>query len=235
MALATKIRGSGRNDGRELQVDPAHLALRASIRPIDPGVGGSYSIALTSGLMAAGLAAASPIFSWRWAPAAPGSVCLIRKVRLTADTDATAFAQGSTIFTLTRAQQFTAMDTGGAVLSLKGKDQARSTRFPASTQQIAATATGVIAIATTATLVAGTRTLDTNPMHALVGGAGASPAIALVPPPGFLIDPTEAARMPLELGLNEGFVIAATVPATGTWKFAVEVDWDEIDLATWTS
>jgi hypothetical protein len=33
---------------------------------------------------------------------------------------------------------------------------------------------------------------------------------------------------PLVLAQNEGFVIQATVPATGVWFFAVKVDWVEI-------
>jgi hypothetical protein len=30
---------------------------------------------------------------------------------------------------------------------------------------------------------------------------------------------------------NEGFVIRATVPATGTWTFEVQVEWAEVDPA----
>jgi hypothetical protein len=33
---------------------------------------------------------------------------------------------------------------------------------------------------------------------------------------------------PLVLAQNEGFVIQATVPATGVWFFAVKADWVEI-------
>jgi len=29
---------------------------------------------------------------------------------------------------------------------------------------------------------------------------------------------------------NEGFVIQASVPATGVWQFAVMAEWDEITL-----
>lgn len=226
-----KIFGFGIFENVQTQVDKTHAALRASIRPIEKGIGGSYSIALASGVMAAALAAGSPIVAFRWSAANLNA--LVRKVRLTANTDATAFAQGSTIFDLIRATKLPAQYTGGAVVTLSGKDQARSTRMPASQQQISNTATGNIAIASTATLVAGTPapTLDSNPMGILVGGAGANPAIQLVPPPGYLIDPTELAREPLELQAGEGFVIRATVPATGTWKFGIEIDVDEIDPA----
>lgn len=227
---AVRISGVGVNSQVEMQVDPTHRAARVSLRPMEIGLYGSYSLALPSGVMAAGLAAASPIYAFKWSTA--GLICRVTKVRLTANTDGTAFAQGSTIFDLIRAQALPAQYTGGATLTLTGKSQGRASRFGASSQQISNTATGNVAIASTATLTAGTPapTLDGNAQQILVGGAGANPAIALVPGPGLLIDPTEAARQGLELMNGEGFVIRATVPATGTWKFGVEVEWDEIDL-----
>ena len=229
-ATDVNIKGVGTYDGVEAQVDPSHRALRVSLRPSEVGVLGSYSQAFASGIMAAGLAAGAPIFAMRWSSAT--AIALVRRVRLTADTDATAFAQGSTLFDLIKATGFTVQDTGGAAISLAGKSGARSSRYPASQIQIAASATGNFAVANTATLTAGTRTLDSNPLGTIVGGAGANPAISLLgTTPGYLIDPTEAARQPLELWNNEGFVIRATVPATGTWKFGVEVDWDEVDPA----
>lgn len=224
-----KIFGFGIYENVQAQVDKTHAAMRVSLRPPEKGVFGGYSIALVSGVMAAGLAAAAPVYAFRWSSAAANA--LIRRVRLTAGTDGTAFAQGSTIFDLIRATSFTVQDSGGAVISLAGKSQARSTRFGASQIQIAASATGNIAIANTATLTAGTRTLDSNAMAALVGSAGAVPANFPLSSNGLLIDPAETARDPLELLNSEGFVIRATVPATGTWKFAVEVDWDEVDPA----
>jgi hypothetical protein len=224
-----KLFGFGIFDHIQAQVDPTHNALRVSLRPAEKGVNGAYKIALVSGIMAAGLAAGSPIVACRWS--ARNVNALIRYVRLTAGTDGTAFAQGSTIFDMIRATGFTVQDTGGAVISLAGKSQALSTRFGPSQVQIAASATGDIAIANTATLVAGTRTLDSNAMAALVGSVGAVPANFPVMPPGPLWQPSEAGLEPLELTLNEGFIIRATVPITGTWKFAFEMAYDEIDPA----
>jgi hypothetical protein len=224
-----RLAGTGIYEATEAQVDPTHRALRTSLRPGEVGVLGSYQQAFTSGLMAAGLAAGSPIFAYQWS--AQGSIALIRRVRLTAATDATAFAQGSVIFDLIRATGYTVADTAGASISLAGKSGAKSTRFQASQIQLAAVTTGNIVVAGTATLTAGTRTLDSNPMAVLVGSVGAVPATIAIPQNGYLIDPTEAARQPLELWKNEGFVVRATVPITGTWKFGIEVDWDEIDPA----
>lgn len=222
-----KIFGFGIFENVQAQVDKTHAALRTSLRPAEPGVLGSYTLALPSGVMAAALAAASPIFAYQWLNKNVNT--LIRRVRLIATTDGTAFAQGSAIFDLIRASAFTAQYTGGQTLNLLGKSNARATRFAPSQQSINNSAVGAIAVANTATLVAGTPapTLDNNALGILLGSVGASPAVQLAS--GYLIDPTETARTPFELTLNEGFVIRATVPATGTWKFGVEIDWDEID------
>jgi hypothetical protein len=226
-----QLKGHGVADNALLQIDPTNGADRSSLRPPEKGVGGAYQIALASGIVAAGLAAGSVIFAFRWTVSALNA--LIRRVRITAGTDATAFAQGSTIFDMVKVSSFPAQYTGGATITLKGKDQILSSRFAASQQQIDGVAVGNIAIANTAALAAGSPApvLDTNAMGILVGSVGAVPANYPVPPPGLLFDPTEAAREPLELFLREGFVIRATVPATGTWKFGIEVGYDEIDPA----
>lgn len=222
-----RIFGFGQSENVIAQVDKTHAAIRTSLRPAEPGVLGSYTLALPSGVMAAALAAGSPIFAWQWLNKNVNT--LIRRLRLIATTDGTAFAQGSAIFDLIRASALPAQYTGGATLSLLAKSNARATRFQPSQQQIANSAVGAIAIATTATLVAGAPapTLDNNAMGILLGSVGANPALTLAS--GYLVDPIEAARTPFELALNEGFVIRATVPITGTWKFGVEIDWDEID------
>lgn len=223
-------RGYGVYENINQQIDPMHHAARVSVRPSDPGVYGEYSFAVNSGVMAAGLAANSPVFAFRWA--SNSIMALIKSVRFTAATDVTAFAQGAVIIDLIRATGFTVQDTGGASISLAGKSQALSqSRMAASQIQIAASATGQIAIAGTATLTAGTRVLDNNAMGILVSSVGAVPANFVSMQPGVLLDRLDPRKHPLELALNEGFVIRATVPATGTWRFGVEMDWDEVDPA----
>jgi hypothetical protein len=37
---------------------------------------------------------------------------------------------------------------------------------------------------------------------------------------------------PVMFEQNEGFVIRCTVPATGTWVFAVNVEWSEVLVTT---
>jgi hypothetical protein len=222
--------GYGINDNVQQQIDRTHAASRTSVRPPEKGAFGAYSIALVSGVMAAGLAAGSPIYAFRWTSNSVSA--LVRRVRLLAGTDATAFAQGATIFDLIRATNFAVQDTSGATVTIAGKSGAKTQRYPASQIQIAASATGNIAIANTATLTAGTRTLDSNPLGIIVGSVGAVPANFPVPNgAGYLWEQANPAQEPLELGQNEGFVIRATVPATGTWRFGVEVDYDEVDPA----
>lgn len=225
--MDVKIAGIGQFDNINAQVDPMHRALRMNIRPPDAGFLGSYSQSFASGVMAAGLAAGSPVFSFRWS--FTPFIVIIRKVRITAGTDSTAFAQGSVILDLIRATSFTVQDTGGATISLVGKSGVRATRMAASQIQIAASAIGNIAIAGTATLTAGTRTLDSNPLGVLVSSVGAVPANGVILPPGLLWDGSDPRKVDLELANNEGLVVRATVPATGTWKFGIDIDWDEVD------
>lgn len=229
MPLQTQAIGVGANDHIFQQIDGVNKAARVSIRGPDVGFLGSYSIALQSGIMAAGLAGAAPIFAFRWS--ASQVIALIRRVRITAGTDTTAFAQGATIFDLIRASGFSVQDTNGAVITISGRAGARATRYAPSQIQIAASATGNIAVSSTATLTAGTRVLDSNPMGILVASVGAVPSVFPVANTGILYDGSDPRKNELEIGLNEGFVIRATVPATGTWRFGVEVDWDEVDPA----
>lgn len=234
MAKST-ITGVGTFGNTEMQVDPTHRAARVSLRPNEKGVYGSYRAAFFSGLVAAGMAGPLAIFEMRWTPATVNG--LIKRLRFMAVMDATGFAQGSAIFSLFKATKFTALDTTGAATAptLAGKDQAKSTRQAASQLQ-SATAQNFAILNTAATgLTGGTKTLDSNAMALLMGNAtvittnGAPVPLNIL---GYFIDPCEAGREPEELQANEGLVIRCeSVPATGTWKFGVEVEWDEIDPA----
>lgn len=220
--------GYGLNDNVQQQVDRTHGSARISIRPKEVGAFGSYSLALQSGVMAAGLAAASPIFEFRWS--SQSVIALITRVCISAVNDGTAFAATNTscLFDLIRATGFTVCDaTGSATVTLTGKSNARATRFAAS--QIQQAGTTNIVVSSTGALSAGTKTLDANALGEIAGTGGASgSAIVLL---GRLWDPLEAGKGPIELGLNEGIVVRATVAATGTWRFTIDLDWDEVDPA----
>jgi len=211
-------------------------AARIEIRPTDVGSLGSYSMATLSGTMAAGLGAGSTIYSIRWGDAT--RAMLLRRLSMVARNAGTAFAAGVFNFELVVARSFTASDTGGTNLTPTGNSQKRRTSF-------GTTLITDIRTSSTATLTAGTRTLDVQ-THNLIRGM--VPATAVNYPfvgkgvgnlPGASINAfsldwqdlfsTDVSNeWPLVFVQNEGCIIRATVPATGTWEFGVLVEWSEV-------
>lgn len=184
--------------------------------PLYAGLLGSYSKSLTSGTMAAALAANSPVFSFRYGGS---NVGVVRSVVVSATDITTGFAATNATFQMFAARAFTASDTGGSAATLTGNNGKMRTSF-------ATTAVSDIRISSTATLTAGTRTLDTDPLAALTGGPTATAGNPMISAGTAIYLPTPN-EYPLVLATNEGFVIQATVPATGTWVLTVTVTWDE--------
>ena len=122
------------------------------------------------------------------------------------------------------ARAFTASDTGGTAGTLTGNNAKLRT-------SLATTGVSQIMIANTGTMTAGTRTLDTDPMAAIV-----IPLTTTADTGGVLnsslYNPGQAGDYPLELATNEGFVVQLTVPATGTEVITVTVDWEEYSAFT---
>src|SRR3974390_1398349 len=83
--------------------------------PLDtPLTLGSFSVCVTSGTMAAGLAGASPILAFLWKPAVvTTSQCIVRRIKFAVNALGTAFAAGELIFDFLVARAFTVQDTGG--------------------------------------------------------------------------------------------------------------------------
>lgn len=212
------IQVQGSPSGNVAEVAGNTLALRQSARPMNVGAFGSFSVGSASGVMAAGLAGASPIFTFRSAAAA-GPNMLVRRVLLSAIGLGTAFAAGSALFQMLACRAFTVNDTGGGAATVTTNNGKRRTSF-------ATTAVQDIRVSATATLTAGTRTTDATPLATLFGVCSASASVVMVPPTE-LIRPYDN-DWPLILAPNEGFTIQATVAATGTWSFSVGVDWDEV-------
>lgn len=184
--------------------------------PLYAGLLGSYSKALTSGTIAAGLASASPVYSLQYTGA---NLAVIRSVVLSATDITTGFAATNATFNMFAARAFTAADSGGNAGTLTGNNGKMRTSF-------ATTGVGSIQIANTGTLTAGTRTLDTDPLASLTGGPTTTAGNPVINAGTALYLPTPN-EYPLVLKANEGFVIQATVPATGTWVLSVTVTWDE--------
>jgi hypothetical protein len=214
MANGLQIQGFTTANVAEVE---ATRAVRVTPRDVDYGALGIYSEGQSSGLMAAGLGAAAPIFAARWGDAT--RFALIKRVIFSAGNDATAFTAGTFLFKLFVARSFSIADTSGtSILPVSNENKLRAS--------MGTTLFSDMRISSTATLTAGTRTKDANPIGVIAGGVpntAGSPLI--VPSPLWEALPGD---FPLLLAQNEGLVIEATVPATGTWKFAVRLNWAEV-------
>ena len=215
--MALQIQGNG---GTVAEVESASRALRAALRPIDIGSLGSFRKAMTSGTIAAGLSAASLVFGMRWAPTPSTHLALVRRIMVAAGVSGTAFAAGFVKFDAFAARSYTALESSGGTAGTFGGNNAKL-------RTAHATSVGMTCyMAATGAISGGTHTDDTDPF---AQASIAVPAVA----GQLLINPTELFRAapgehPLVLASNEGFVIKATVPATGTWQLGVTVDWDEV-------
>jgi len=183
---------------------------------VGPALLGSYCMGANTGTMAAGLGAGSPIFSFRYGGAA---LAIVRRVSSEADDVSTALTAGAGKFDLIAARAFTASDTGGTAGTLTGNNGKMRTSF-------ATTGVSDFRISSTATLTAGTRTLDTQPLASVEFPVSTTADGGLLPTTDLVR--TNVGESPLVLATNEGFVIQATVPGTGTWSASVRVCWDEV-------
>jgi hypothetical protein len=214
--MPLQIQGTTGGGGVVAEVEANTRALRTALRPLDVGTLGSYRKAMVSGTMAAGLAANSPIFSFRTGVA---NLYLVRRVMISAG-DLAAFTAGFVTFNMFVARGFSASDTGGTAGNLTGNNgKMRSAHATTGIQDFR--------IASTAALAAGTRAKDADPMATNVLSIAVTAGNPLLLPPNELFR-SAPGEQPLILTANEGFVIEATVPATGTWDFGVSVDWDEV-------
>lgn len=201
-------------------------ALRVAIRPgpfhdSANAALGMYRASVLSGTMAAALGADSEIIQLRWIDATAYGI--VNRVRLDGVCgSATAFTAGFGKVDMLVARAWTADGSGGAALTLTGNNQKLRTSFPA-----AASAGCTIRGATTAALVAGTKTLDAAPVGIVPLAVGTVASVQYVT--GVDLFDAGLHGHPLILDNEEGFVVRATVPATGTWQFGVTVEWARAD------
>lgn len=179
----------------------------------------SYSLTVATGTMAAGLAGAAEIMQFFWS--ATPRAAIVSVVCDGIKALATGFTAGACLFDMTVARSFTVAGTGGAVATISGNNGKHSTLQ-------GTTLLGELRIATTAALTAGTKTLDSQPVSAMRAAVstGAHEEIILPGQVLFESDPDNGLD-PIYLAANEGFVIRATVPATGTWDAGFTVRWIE--------
>jgi hypothetical protein len=199
------------------EVESNTRALRGVLRPTDFGALGVYSVGAATGTIGAGAGANSEIFQFRWTDAT--RLAVIKFVAVSAGNTATAFAAGVTNFDVIAARSFTGAGTGGTTLTLTTNNAKLRTNM-------GTTLVGEIRVATTAALGAGTKTLDAQGFG---NGASSVPATAgsVVIPYTQLYNPQSESEYPIVLAQNEGIVIRATVPGTGTWTAGIQVKWAE--------
>jgi hypothetical protein len=220
--MAIQIQGSS---GTVAEVETGTKATRVVAKPFDHGALGHYRYGGFTGIIPAALAAGSEIFQFRWTDST--RLCVMREIRLSACVSTTFFAAGVPVqIDVMKATAWSAQGTGGTAVTpaalLKRETSMGSTLLAA----------GDMRIATTAALGAGTKTLETYAMAAVVapGPITASLNGAIVPPGTILWEAQTAdGEHPLILVQNEGFVIrSVAVPATGTWMAAIGLDWAEV-------
>jgi len=211
--------------GSLAEVDQTHLAQRITGRPMHVGARGSYSWGGVTGILPAALAANSEIFQFRFVHAS--FLCLLRSVRICAAVTTTAFAAGVPIgLEMRNALAWTGQGTGGTRITW-GTDDAKK-RASFGTTVLGA---NDVAIATTAALGAGTKTLNGVACAHIIAQPGTL-VTAFVPPGTVLWQRDTAEEYPFLYENQQGFVIRSVeVPGTGTWKCAVHVEWSEIDPA----
>lgn len=214
--MAIQIQGNG---GAIAEVDgTTWRAIRTNRRPMDYGALGSYAVTGRTGVMAAGLAANSEIFQLRWTDTT--RLCAITSVHCSGGGGVVAFAAGVTILELLVARAWTVAGTLGTSITLTTNNQ--KLRSSMGTSLV-----NDMRVASTAALGAGTKTLDSQPIGSIVSSVTAVAGEPLWPA-AHLYEQAENDNHPIILAANEGIVVRATVPATGTWTTAIDVTWVEL-------
>lgn len=214
--------------GAQTRVDLAYLAARVSHRPPEGATAfGNYRQGLFTGTMAAGLAANSEVMQFRYTGA---NICIVNQVIFHGAAANLAFAAGALSFRLQFATSWSVDGSGGQVSA--------TTTEAAQLDSAFAVPVAALRVSTTAALGAGTKTLQGVTANsqglglALGFTAPATPAVGQQMPQTDLLN-AGLYDSPQALRTNEGLVVVATVPATGTWITGFSVAWTEMLLATW--
>lgn len=214
--MAIQIQGNG---GAIAEVDGTGFrAMRTNRRPMDYGALGSYSVTGRTGVMAAGLAANAEIFQLRWTDAT--RLCVVTSVHCSGGGSIAAFTAGVTNMELMVARSWTVAGSGGTAIALTTNNQ--KLRSSMGTSLV-----NDMRVASTGALTAGTKTLDAQPIGSLTSSVTATAGTPLWNP-AHLYEINENDGQPIILAANEGIIVRATVPATGTWTASIDVTWMEM-------
>lgn len=202
-------------------VDPTMKSFHSVMKP-DELVGG-FQLGASSGLIAA-TAINSPLFSFRWAPGT-GQTCVIKRISLGVMTTTGPTVAQLIGWNLFVARAWTASDTGGTALTPSAAAIPSTNKFRGALQNSVATD---IRIATTGTLTAGTRVLDTQPLNSQYAYIGATTAGVGTTLTNTNMIAYNANDYPLVLQNNEGFVITlALASVIMVHQIMVNVEWLE--------
>lgn len=199
--------------------------------PLSVGAGGAYRLSMTSGTIAASLAANSELFQFRYVTAT-NRICLVHGVSVSASMIATPTAGTTPVnmqLALRVARTWTVAGSGGTRATLTTNNQKMRTAH-------ATSEVNDIGMATTAALTAGTKTLDSQDHGAVTGGiyfdlAAGDCDNTLIQQTNLLGEFIGGMAFPLVFANQEGFVIRSGVamPATMTWNLVANVAWSEVD------
>lgn len=208
------------NSGVVADVDGTTFrALRITNRPIDYGALGFYAINLVTGVMAAGLGALAEVFQARWTDAS--RFCAIFNISCAGAGSIAAFTAGVTRFEASIARAWSADGSGGTAATLTGNNNKLRTTMGTSLF-------GSMRVASTAALTAGTKTIDSQGIGSVISSVTATAGDALAPNVEIFSATSNADNHPIILGTQEGVIVRATVPATGTWTGGFSLRWAEI-------
>jgi len=204
------------------------MALQTPYSKIAPA-GGAYRISLYTGNLAAGLAAAAPIFSVRWTSTAARMIIQQLYVDMAVVTAyTTAQPIGNSVYF---ARSFTTSDSGGtAITTTQTADQALDSKQIGpgnSAQSLLFAGNGDMRIATTAAISAGTRTLDDQPLYSWLSGASAIGVASASVDPEF---GKATSTNPITIRANEGLVITNDflLGAVGVIIVRIALEWTEV-------
>jgi hypothetical protein len=207
------------NAGTVVEVETNTRAMRVVQRPTDVGSLGAYAMGLASGTMAAGIAGAAQVWTMRNSTT---NAYVIRALSMSMGSLGTGFAAGSALFNLFFARSFTVNLGAGTAATLTGNNGKLKTAF-------ATTGIADLRISSTAILTGSSYTLDAQPLAGIQASITTAASTVFVPTtsllPGGAI---QGQQWPIVVAQNEGLILQATVPATGTWQFYVNLEWEEL-------
>jgi hypothetical protein len=182
---------------------------------LDYKPGGIFQRCDTSGAFLSGLGSLSPVYSFQWT--ATTLVAAITRLRFQVWSGGTAFASTAIgTFNMITARGFTSPDSGGTEDYFgDGSSRLRADMTNAE---------AAIMIAANSPLTPGVRTLDSAPLDQRSFMIPTTANTTFSPTPMTLFEKLNGEH-PLILQANEGFVVRAQVPGSGSWSFAITLEW----------